>query len=133
MSVLAPNASAWAQTYGYDAAKRLTNVTSLAGAFAYAYDPTRQMQVGRLTLPNAASITNTYDSVARLLSTTLKNAQLSTLNSHQYSYNTANQRTQQVFTAGDYVNYSYDPIGQLKTAVGKEAGGTTNRLHEQLG
>ena len=27
----------------------------------------------------------------------------------------------------------YDPLGQLKTALGKEAGGTTNRLHEQFG
>jgi hypothetical protein len=26
-----------------------------------------------------------------------------------------------------------DNIGQLQTARGKESGGTTNRLHEQLG
>jgi YD repeat-containing protein len=56
-----------------------------------------------------------------------------TLNTHQYSYNTASQRTQQVFTAGDYVNYTYYNIGQLQTARGKESGGATNRLHEQLG
>ena len=48
-------------------------------------------------------------------------------------YNQANQRTQQVFTASDYVNYTYDPAGQLKTALGKEAGGVTNRMHEQFG
>ena len=40
-------------------------------------------------------------------------------------------RTQQVFTAGNFVDYSYDAIGQLKTANGKESGGATNRLQEQ--
>ena len=45
----------------------------------------------------------------------------------------ASQRTQQVFTAGNYVNYTYDTCGQLLTAIGKESGGTTNRLHEQFG
>ena len=71
--------------------------------------------------------------MARLLSTVLKNSGLSTINSHSYQLNPANQRTQQVFTAGNYVNYTYDGMGQLKTANGKESGGTTNRLHEQLG
>ena len=34
---------------------------------------------------------------------------------------------------GSYVNYTYDKIGQLNTALGLESGGTTNRLLEQLG
>jgi YD repeat-containing protein len=55
------------------------------------------------------------------------------LNSHDYGYNAGNQRTQQVFTAGNYVNYAYDAIGQLTAANGVEPSGTTNRLHEQLG
>ena len=133
LSVLAPNASAWAETYGYDAAKRLSSLTSPAGTFSYAYDALRSTLPTTLSLPNGAFITNTYDSVARLLSTTLKNPQLAILNAHQYSYNLASQRTQQVFTATNYVNYTYDGIGQLQTANGKEAGGTANRLHEQLG
>jgi len=62
----------------------------------------------------------------------LKNAQLSTLNSHQYEYNSGHQRTKQTLTAGNYVDYTYDNIGQLKTAKGKEAGGAT-RWHEQFG
>ena len=133
LSVQAPNASAWSQTYAYDAAKRLTNVTSPAGAFGYQYPGSRPSAlVSRLALPNGAYITNTYDSVARLLSTTLKNTQNSTLNTHNYSYNQGNQRTQQVFTAGNYVDYTYDNISQLKTAKGKESGGT-ERLHEKLG
>ena len=50
-----------------------------------------------------------------------------------YGYSAANQRTQQVFTAGNYVNYTYDKMGQLQSATGKESGGSTNRLQEQLG
>jgi RHS repeat-associated protein len=134
LSVLAPNADAWVESYGYDAAKRLTNVTSVAGgAFAYAYDPTRHLQAGLLTLPNGAHITNTYDSVARLLSTALIDSRGTNLDSYAYGYNQASQRTNVLRTAADLVNYTYDNIGQLQTAKGKESGGTTNRLNEQLG
>jgi RHS repeat-associated protein len=45
--------------------------------------------------------------------------------------NKAYQRTQQTFKDGNYVDYTYDDIGQLLTAKGKEAGGTT-RLQEQF-
>ena len=41
--------------------------------------------------------------------------------------------TQQVFTAGNQINYTYDNIGQLRTALGHESGGTTPRLQEQFG
>src|ERR1700744_5631183 len=39
LSLEAPNASSWEQTYGYDSARRLTSITSPAGEFDYAYDP----------------------------------------------------------------------------------------------
>ena len=133
LTLLAPNASAWTQSYGYDSASRMTNITSPAGVFTCAYDATRQLQVNKLTLPNTAYITNLYDTVARLTGTYLKNSGDTNLNSHQYSYNVGNQRIQQVFTATNYVDYTYDNIGQLKTAKGKESGGTTNRLQEQFG
>jgi RHS repeat-associated protein len=64
-------------------------------------------------LPNGSYITNTYDNVARLTGTWLKNSSHSTLNSHQYTYNPGNQRTQQVFGVGSTYNYTYDAIGQL--------------------
>jgi hypothetical protein len=51
-------------------------------------------------LPNGAYITNNYDSVARLLGTYLRNSSGVNLNTHDYVYNQANQRTQQVFAAG---------------------------------
>ena len=55
------------------------------------------------------------------------------LDSESYNYNQGNQRTAETNAAGDYRNYTYDNIGELKTANGKESGGTTNRLQEQLG
>jgi RHS repeat-associated protein len=133
LSVLAPNASAWSQTYAYDAAIRLTNVTSRAGKFGYSYKAGQASSVLRILFPAGSYVTNQFDSEARLLATTLKNSGNTTLNQHQYSYNISNQRTQQVFTAGNYVNYAYDSIGQLKTANGVEPAGGTNRLHEQFG
>jgi hypothetical protein len=33
MSIVAPNASPWTQSYGYDPTKRLIDLTSPAGAF----------------------------------------------------------------------------------------------------
>ena len=67
MSLQAPNAVAWAQNYGYDSARRLTSVSSPAGAFNYTYDPVELQCVDELSLPNGALITNIWDSDARAL------------------------------------------------------------------
>ena len=133
LSVLAPNGSAWTVAYAYDAAKRLKGVTSPAGAFGYTYTAPRSTLPALLTLPSGAFVTNAFDSVARLLSTTPESSQLSNLNSHAYAYNLAGQRTSQTRLNGDYVTYAYDNAGQLKTAKGAESGGTANRLQEQFG
>jgi RHS repeat-associated protein len=90
------------------------------------------LQVKKLALPNSAYITNTYDSVARLLSTELLNSGNTILNAHVYGYNVGNQRTNQTFLNNNYENYTYDNIGQLTSALGAESGGATNRLQEQL-
>src|SRR6266487_4355125 len=128
-----PNASDWAQTYAYDKANRLTNTTSPAGAFGYRLRtgtfsepingsalPTAGRLVERLALPSAAYITNVYDTLARLTSTTLKNSSHFTLNSHTYELNDGHQRTKQTRFDNSFVDYTYDPIGQLQTALGKE-------------
>ena len=138
LSLQQPNSSAWEQGYGYDIARRLTSVTSPAGTFSYFY-PESGATLGvasplhlRLGLPNGAYITNAYDSLARLTNTSLRNSSDAVLNAHAYLYNDGNQRTRQTRTGGDYVDYGYDDIGQLKTSSGKEVGGTTNRWQEQL-
>src|ERR1700720_4155643 len=74
LSLQAPNASAWGQSYGYDNARRLTSLTSPAGTFGYTYGSTNLQRVIKLSLPNSAYITNTYDNVARLTGTYLKNS-----------------------------------------------------------
>jgi hypothetical protein len=132
------SAGAWVQNYAYDTIRRLTNVVSPADAFAYDYAPvpgaptSPSALIKKLALPNGAYITNSYDAVARLLSTKLNNSTHATLNSHAYGYNVGSQRTNQVRADGSYVNYAYDSLGQLKTALGYESGGTA-RLHEKFG
>jgi RHS repeat-associated protein len=132
LSLSQPSGS-WSQSYGYDSARRLTSLTSPAGAFGYGYFAPASLLPISVTLPNSAYVTNTYDNLARLLSTKLVNSSATVLDAETYAYDAGNERTQAVFTAGNFINYGYDMIGQLKTAIGKESGGTTNRLQEQLG
>jgi RHS repeat-associated protein len=135
LSLQAPDASAWTQGYGYDSVRRLTSITSPAGTFGYTLGGAGSASalIKKLLLPNGAYITNSYDSVARLLSTALKNSGSTNLDSYAYGYNQASQRTNVMRTAGDSVSYTYDNEGELKTAIGRESGGTTNRLLEQFG
>jgi len=132
MTLLQPNATTWSQTYTYDSASRLAGITSPAGTFSYTYDPVNNMRVRKLALPNGSYITNTHDVLGRMTGTFLKNSQHSTLNSHQYVYDDGSRRTRQTRTGGDYVDYGYDKIGQLKSALGLESGGTTNRWNERF-
>ncbi len=132
LTLLQPNASPWTQSYGYDAAERLTSVASPAGAFSYAYDSARVALPGTLTLPSWATIATSYDFMARLTNTTLRSSQSAVLNHHGYGYNAASQRTSVTNLAGNTIAYTYDRTGQLIQASGKEAAGTT-RLNEQFG
>jgi len=129
LAVNVPGSSDWTQTYGYDAGKRLTSVGTSAGSFAYAYVNAAGRLVDKLSLP-AGYITNVFDGVGRLLSTALKNSSHSALNSHAYTYNNAHQRTSQTFAEGHDIDYTYDGLGQLATALGQH--GSTNRWHERL-
>jgi len=140
VSLQQPNASAWALSYAYDAAQRLTNVTTSAGAFGYQYHggllsgvPSPASLVKQLVLPNGAAITNDFDPQARLLGTWLRDFGGVLLNQHTYDYDDLDRRTRQTRVDSSFVDYGYDPQGQLQSAVGKESGGTTNRWHEQLG
>jgi RHS repeat-associated protein len=110
----------------------LQTLISPAGTFSYTFKGPGNL-ITNLALPNSSAITNAFDSLARLTGTYLKKSDGTILNSHVYQYNDAYQRTKQTFKDSNYVDYTYDNIGQLKTAVGKESGGVTNRLHEQFG
>jgi RHS repeat-associated protein len=132
LSLEEASGSPWTEDYGYDSARRLTEVGSPAGVFSYTYDPVKLQRVDVLELPNDAYITNSYDSVARLLSTSLFNTGGTNLDSASYVYNAAGQRTSETNAAGDYRNYTYDNEGELVTAIGKESSGSS-RLQEQFG
>lgn len=113
----------WTNGFGYDAAKRLTSVASPAGSFAYQLSSAQPSSlVQKLSLPNTSYITNTFDSVARLTGTWLKNSTNGTLDSYQYSYNLGNQRTQVTRTDASTVGYNYDSIGQLTNANSSVSG-----------
>src|SRR5262249_50894631 len=106
----------WTNGFAYDAARRLTNVTSQAGSFGYqsasglpAFMPIK------VSLPNTAYITNSYDVASRLLSTQLKNSGHAILDSYAYVYDPAGQRTNLTRTDST-VAYKYDNMGQLKVA-----------------
>ena len=72
--------------------------------------------VRKITLPNTSYITNTYDSVARLTGTYLKNSANTVLDQSEYLYNVGNQRVRLTRTDGSYYTNSYDNIGQLTWA-----------------
>jgi len=100
---LQQSTGAWTNGFGYDSARRLTNVTSQAGSFAYQYAAPGPALIQKLLLPNGAYITNSYDTVARVLTNKLNNSSQITLDSYAYIYNPANQRTN-VTRAGKGVN-----------------------------
>jgi RHS repeat-associated protein len=107
----------WTNLFAYDAARRLTNVISPAGAFGYQFVPSGVTHhASRITLPNSAYITNVYDGNARLTATYLKNSGNTTLDSYLYVYDPANERTNLTRADASTVAYAYDKIGQLKIA-----------------
>jgi hypothetical protein len=82
--------------------------------------------VTNLALPNGSRITNAFDSVGRLTLTRLRTSGATARNTHSYLYNQGHQRTRQTRTDGSYANYTYDNIGQLKTAIGTGGQSTEN-------
>jgi RHS repeat-associated protein len=107
---------AWTNGFIYDAAGRLTNVTSQAGSFGYLFHSGVQNLPAGIRLPNTSYVTNYYDSVARLTRTLLNNSGNTTLDAAKYGYNHAAQRTAFTNAAGTNVLYYYDHIGQLTVA-----------------
>jgi RHS repeat-associated protein len=139
-SLLQPTASPWTQGYGYDSVMRLSAVTSPAGGgiaspsgtFTYTYSGGGDRALSVQFPGGGLYVTNRYDSLARLTNTWLNSPLSGTVDLHQYSYDPGSEVTQQVFTAGNHTAYTYDNIGQLKTAQGFESAGGA-RLLEQYG
>ncbi len=88
--------------------------------------------IERLTLPNGAWITNTYDANARMLGTWLYNSSASALDSSVYTNNVGNQRISVTRNGENTANYTYDAIGQVIGDQASEVTGGTARMNEQL-
>ena len=110
-------------------------MTSGAGSFGYGYRSSQPTLVSRVAQPYGHYETNAYDALGRLTGTALLTSGNAVMNDHAYTLNVGNQRITQARNGVGYANtvdYKYDALGQLLTAVGKEAGGT-GRLQEQMG
>jgi RHS repeat-associated protein len=147
LSLTQPSAGAWVQLYAYDDARRLASVSSSAGTFGYTFAPyvngaTRPAAnvYNRLSLGNGTYITNSFDNLGRLSGTTLRTIAGTLLNHHGYEHDVWIQRTNHLrqvrgiggILATNSQRYTYDAIGQLKTARGFEADGSTERLNEKI-
>jgi RHS repeat-associated protein len=132
LSVRAPNASPWTQSYIYDDFARLSNSISPAGTFWYEYSGFDEPAT--LHYPSGAFSSRQFDGLNRLKSVSAYSYGSGTpIDQHLYTYNDGSQRKRQTFASGNYIDYTYDNIGQLKTAKGTEPDGVTPRLHEQFG
>lgn len=127
--------STWSQSYGYDAAWRMTGISAPSGTFGYTYHATRITQLTGITLPNGSWITNDFDSLGRLRETALKNRWGHTLDGTSYTHDLLGLRTNLFRDFGwtaSSVTAGYDDIGQLTTWNAQETGGVP-RHNEQLG
>ena len=123
--------------YRYDTAHRLDTLVSAAGMFSYRYPAAGATLARASRLPvqvdlPVGAIVNSYDGMARVANNILRNLAQTTLNAHAYAYNNASQRTRMTSTsAGNYVDYGYDALGQLTNAAGRELSGGALRVQEQ--
>jgi RHS repeat-associated protein len=133
-----PNAPDWVQSYGYDAAARMTGITSPAGTFGYTYNrglggtASASALVADIALPNGAAITNAFDGNARMTVTSLVNSGGTNLDLYAYTYNVGNQRTAVQRSGENTADYTYDAIGQVIADQAYEVSGGAARLNEQL-
>lgn len=123
--------------YGYDGARRLQSVASVAGKFNYSYsgpNPAGPLFTG-LQLPNQAWVTNHYDALARLDYTALINTWGTVVDGYGYIHDPAGLRTnisRDFGYAQNSVTVGYDPTGQVTSWTAFEPSGVP-RLNEQLG
>jgi RHS repeat-associated protein len=127
--VVGQPSGSFATTYGWDAARRMTNVIAGGQGFGYTYLGSGG-QIARVSLPGGSTITNTFDTAGRQTSTALRTSGGTTLNLHGYIYDTADRRTRisrtnSVSTSWNgYVSFGYDAAGQLVSAQTTNAAGT---------
>ena len=107
----------------------------MAGTFTYGYTPGSASGLIRsIGLPNAASIAENYDSLARLNYTALLNYWGHALDGYAYisdSWGLRTNITRQLGLSTNIISAGYDGIGELASWTAKEFSGVA-RLNEQL-
>jgi RHS repeat-associated protein len=102
--------------YSYGAASRLATVSDGTNTAGYSYLANSPL-ISQIAFTNAGALrmttTKTWDFLNRLLSISSSNSSGAVLDSHAYSYNSANQRTSVTNADGSYWVYQYDPLGQV--------------------
>ena len=105
--------------YGYDAASRLSTVSDGTNSATYSYLANSPL-VGNIVFQQSTTTrmttTRNYDNLNRLTSVSNINASV-VLDSHGYSYNSANQRTSVANADGTYWAYQYDALGQVTSGI----------------
>jgi RHS repeat-associated protein len=131
-SVLTTAGTNWQNAFTYDAANRLLTNISWAGSFTYSYQGAGGL-VQKIQYDNGCSVTNAYDSVGRLASRKFIGYAGTNLNFDSYVYDLAGQRTKLTRVSTAEVNYTYDPIGQLRTGKAQYPGNPPwARANEQI-
>ena len=113
--------------YTYDDASRLDIVTQGVRTAKYAYEPNSPL-VESVTVKNNGTLrlttTKGYDHLNRLGSITNAPSAATPAHTVGYDYNAANQRAKATREDATFWDYGYDALGQVDSAVKKQAGGT---------
>lgn len=118
--------------YGYDAASRLSTVTSGPNAATYSYlgnSPLVRSVAFQQSGATRHTTTRTYDRLNRL-SAISNQPSASTVHSVAYTYNAANQRTRATREDSARWNYAYDALGQVTSGVKTDAAGAVLPAHD---
>jgi YD repeat-containing protein len=118
--------------YSYDAASRLASVSTvgsgqetLSATYTYlANSPLVGQIVFQRNGQTVMTTTKQYDNLNRLTSISSASSQLPSPISSAYSYNAANQRTNQLREDGTYWAYQYDNLGQVISGMKYWSDGT---------
>ena len=114
----------WTNGLAYDAARRLSTLTSQAGTFTYSYfagsgGGASSSLPKKIALPNNSYVTNAYDSVARLLDTGLKNS------GRYFTYDDEDQLASVQVPGYFYSLFTYDGLGRLRQRLDYSWNGTS--------